>query len=190
MKRLVISLAAIAAFFLGCTASLRPIWSLVERSLIKDVSNQPPERFPVLMQSVNNQGVYSIGHLDDSPQLHVVAGFTKEALEQINSDLRSRISTNSFAHDYFSVKKYGDGYIDVELEVPTLHDSMSKSWYRIQDGKVIPQRRVRYGPGFAFIVMPWTLLAGAISALIVTVLLRRIWPNKALHHYAPQAARW
>ncbi len=180
MRRLVIALAAIAAFWGGCTVSLRPIWSLAERSWIEDVTNQEPEYFPVLMQSADNDGIFSTGYLDYTSQLHVVTEITKEDLAKINSDLRSRISTNSFARDYFSIKRQEDSFIDVALEVPTLHDSMSKSWYRIQDGKVLPQRRVRYGPGFALVVLPWTLLAGLLSSLIVSRLIRLIWPNKTM----------
>jgi len=167
----------ILAFYSGWTVSLKPVWSLIEKSRITDVTSLTPEYFPVLVHSTDDEREFTSRYLSNTTFQPVVEGITKDVLPKINADLRSLISTNSFKHDYFVIMEQNPVYTDVMLEVPTLHDSMSKSWYRIQDGKIIPQKSVRYGPGFAFLVIPWTFFSGLLAAVIAMITIRKIWPN-------------
>jgi len=163
--------------FLGnCVSSLRPIWNWQERAAIHSVAQSEKKFFPVLARSAD--GKYLAAQLEDLPIGAVlVYSVTREEEKKINRDLCDSIG---WAGDYryFRVLTEEEGTIQVSLEVPTTHDSKIKGWYVLKQGSIIPQRIVKYGPGFAFIVMPWTVLASLTGVAIYLVLVRRKKPNQ------------
>jgi len=92
----------------------------------------------------------------------------------INKQLRDSISSAG-SHEYFSIlNQNGKQPLDISVEVPTAHDSKSKGWYRIESGQIIPQKILFYGPGFAFMVIPWTLGAGLLTSLSFIFITRKL----------------
>ena len=169
------------AFIGGCIVSLKPVWAIAERLRIRDVTVHELTPFPVLVKASSSDSKFAIGSLNDpgSPP-PVVSGLSDDVLSRINADLRTLISTNQFAHNYFTITRQELNFVDVALEVPTINDSMTKTWYQIREGRIIPKKWIRYGPGFAFLVMPWTLVAGVLTALTARGVMQRMWPNKAM----------
>lgn len=102
-------------------------------------------------------------------------------------DLQSRIPSlaKKPLYQYFRVLRRGPDYVDVSLEVPTTGDFWPKSWYRIQNGLVYPQRMIFLGPGFGMFVVIGPTLAGIASAVVLRFVLR--WQRTRRSQTAPVA---
>ena len=137
----------------------------------RNVSADPPY-FPILARS--SQGKFVIARLRDAlRQSNPVLEIADTDLEQINRDLRSSISPKQSTYAYFKVVRKGEGYTDVSLEVPPQGEFWFKSWYRIQDGTIHPQRINRYGPFIPILALPLSLLGGVFGVFCFDALNRR-----------------
>lgn len=158
-------------FVAATIASLFPIWNGLERMKIHAVSEADRPLFPVLVQSIDHR--YHVSTFGDilEPSKLVTAISTNDQFK-INEDLRRSIE-NSGSYQYFKILADENGQMTVEVEVPTIHDSVKKGWYSISAGRITPLRMVTYGPGFAFLVLPPAFLLGAICLFGYTILFRR-----------------
>jgi hypothetical protein len=204
LLRLVTVIVPIVAFFVGCVGSVRPVWHVLEQRWIRDINPERDSGngyFQVLVRDSWNGHRYGIACLEylplnilSSPQY--AAGITpstedwgssmtaltqfgpQDTEDAINRDLRSYIDDHQDLsrppYPYFKILKRENGAIDVTLIGPTRKDHKNQSWYRIQNGKITPQRWLSYGPGFAFEVMPYTLLAGLVSAVAANLVWRKL----------------
>ncbi len=166
-------------FFGGCRSSVRPMWSLVERGWIRTATDSDKPHFPVLVRG--SDGIFAAAPLGQMPadSTIVTSGFDEAA---INKDLNARISSTA-SYKWFKVLERTSDATHVRLEVPTTRDSMLKSWYEIKDGQIIPQKIVRYGPGFAFFVILPTALCGLAVVGIFAIFVR---PKKKMRDEAPK----
>lgn len=174
----------IAAFMGGCTASLVPVWNTLERLWINDIADSSPKHFPIVVIATNASPAYQIAWLNKlTPEQAAVTILSSGIVDNINRDLRLSVSTNDFQYSYFKILATKGNDTDVSLEVPTTHESKHRTWYRIRNDTIIPQREMQYGPGFAFFVIPFTALAGLASMGMMSLLinrLKKLWPNKAV----------
>ena len=155
-------------FFGGCVSSLRPVWSLIERGWIRPVKESDKPHFPVLVRG--SDGTFApatLGHMP-SDSVAVTSGFDDPA---INRDLNARIGSKA-NYKFFQVLHRTPDVTRVTLEVPTMKDSKLQSWYDIRGSEIIPQKMMRYGPGFAFFVLPPSLLCGLVVVGIFAVFIR------------------
>ena len=168
---------AISSVFLGsCTLSLRPVWSWIERGAIRPVKDDKVKYFPVLAHSPD--GRYFVANLgDQSEEEQFVKSIENINESMINRDLCKSIGWDGY-YPYFQILSKSAGVFHVSLEMPTLRDSKRKGWYFIQDGKILPERILSYGPGFAFLVMPCTFLVGLGGVMIFSLFVRRKKSNK------------
>ena len=154
-------------FFGGCTSSLPFVWSWLERSEVRE-AEAGEKRFPVLV--VDALGRYSAETFADVPagRSLVLGGFDEVAT---NRDLNQSIG-GSGAYPYFRVISKTPATTTVSLEMPTLHDSRVKAGYEISAGAIRPTKILRYGPGFAFRAMPWSIGAGIVAVAIFAFVFR------------------
>ena len=159
-----------AVFFGSCVLFLIPVWNLCERFAVHQITEPEKKNFPVLARSPD--GKYVACRLSELPTgVLPVTSISREKEQEINRNLCDSIGWNGY-HRYFQVLTEENGLIQVSLEVPTLHDSKTVGWYAIQQGSIIPQRIVSYGPGFAFIAMFWTFIASLFGIAILRVFIR------------------
>lgn len=183
MKKAIITIAVILAFFAGCRASFRPIGFVTERIFIEDVTGETPGYFPVLVTKEEHNGGFSIGNLTDaSLSRPFVSILSPQTLERINKDLESEMANNcDISYASFWIRDQSEDYVDVALQVIAPHGKrhaiLLRTWYRIQDGRIIPQKQLFFGPGFAFVSFILVLLVGALSSLIVWIGINKIWPQ-------------
>jgi hypothetical protein len=168
MKKMLLRGIVFLAVFVAATI---PSMRLVETLLTWNISSDPPSDFPVLARS--SKGNFVIVQLRNLPGSNPVLEIADRDLEQINKDLRAKVSSDQSPYAYFKVLGRGAGYTDVSLEVPTKGDFWSKGWYRIQDKSIHPQRIINYGPTMAIFIIPLSLLAGAIGVLCFNRMTRR-----------------
>ena len=143
-------------FFGGCVASIKPAWKWTERRWIRSVTESDRPNFPVLTRG--SDGIFapaSLGHMP-SGSVVVTSGLDDPA---INRDLSARIGLNR-DHEFFRVLERSGDLTRVTLEVPTLRDSRIQSWYDVVGDQVVPRKIMRYGPGFAFAVIPVSAACG------------------------------
>jgi hypothetical protein len=162
-------------FLGGCTFSLPSIWKWKEKAVIQPVLESNKKWFPVLVRSASGKfGVGSLGDLPDGTQMVTVVRAEEES--RINQDLCSSISRPD-GYRYFQILSEHEGAIQVSVEVPTQKDSMRKGWYSIRNGSITPERILSYGPGFAFLVIPWSFGAGIVATVLYLALVRRRKPS-------------
>ena len=158
--------------FIGsCTLSGPTVWQLQERAMIRPVTEKDTDYFPVLAQ--DTEGKYVVARLGEiPPETKLVSTVAKTDEEKINLDLRSSIGVTS-DYRYFQVLSEERGITQILLEVPTTHDSRTKGWYSLKDDHLTPQKMVSYGPGFAMLIIPWTIGAGFAGVLLFCLVFRR-----------------
>ena len=171
--KLIWPILTVLAFFGGCTASLRPIWFIAERRWIEPIVQGVPDDFPVLAHGTSDQSVYRVIRWQDISNSVPVTTINEIDEGEINRQLRASISTKPSRYKYFRILDRAENRIDVSLEIPTFHESRTRSWYRIEDGVVLPQKMMTYGPGFAFVVLPFSLMAGAAAVFLFRVVTKR-----------------
>ena len=177
--KLIWPILTVLAFIGGCTASIRPIWSIAERRWIEPIEQVVPDYFPILAHSPSDQLVYLVVRWRDISNSVPVTAINKIDEGEINKQLTASISTEPSRYKYFCILDRTENRIDVSLEIPSLQDSRTRSWYRIQNGVVLPQKIMTYGPGFAFVVIPFTLLAGIAAVFLFRVVTKR-FRNRAM----------
>jgi hypothetical protein len=155
-------------FLGGCGASIRPLWTWTERGWIHPVEYSEIAHFPVLVRSASS--VYSVAPLRNIPsgRIVVTSDFDETA---INKDLNASIGSTA-DHRFFQVLERTSDRTSVTLELPTRHDSKLQGWYDIRNGEVIPQEMMRYGPGFAFFIIPMSTGCGVATVLIFSIFVR------------------
>ena len=86
---------------------------------------------------------------------------------EINREIAESLSIDPGGYKWFEVLKTGDQWADVRVEFPTLRDRRHRSWYRIQNGTIIPQRVLLItAMGILIYVLPYPFLAGCVCALL------------------------
>ncbi len=170
MKALIPTIT-ILLFLGGCTASLRPMWSIAEAFHIRDIHTDVPEYFPVLSLSTNDNSSFKISRWKDRESANFVTKIDDNQVVEINKQLLSTVTDtpSKYKTQYFKIIDRTDSHVDVSLKVPTLHESHTRGWYRIQGNVIIPQRYLSYGPGFAFIVMPLTVVVGICCSVLFRI---------------------
>ncbi|HBG28918.1 MAG: hypothetical protein A2Y10_16575 [Planctomycetes bacterium GWF2_41_51] len=178
--RIVCLLLTPIVFFTVLIIFIPPVWRWCEKGFIQEYTEKTSRLFPILIKSHADDKNYRIISFSEiAPDTPIVTEVDEEDLTKINNDLRSTI-LGHISRRYFEIIDKGSDYIDVSLEKPTTHDSMLKGWYRIQDKKIIPQKVLMYGPGFAFVAMSPTLLIAAIcSALYIWAVIKLTKKRKA-----------
>lgn len=164
-------------FLGGCTASLRPVWWLIEQDSIQTVPATETRHYPVLGRAAD--GKYRVVDLDDIPAgTSIVYSISSSDEAAINRDLRA-----SAGHDgdyrYFRILTQTPAATEVLLQVPTTRTRMEKSWYKLSAGALTPQRKLLYGPGFAFAALLGSACVGFGCVVLYLVFVRR---KKRLPH--------
>lgn len=174
-KQIVHFLVISLCFVGGAVASLIPTWNFMERFWIEDASVNTPSYFPLLKATDASTGkrIYSFTNYGAGSHGGIVTSVPKNELPKINADLRGMIGQGQSRYDYFKIIAEGPGYTDVSLEIPTLHESKRKGWYRLQDGQIQPQKCLFYGPGFALVVAPISTGIGLAFAMFGSRVMRR-----------------
>jgi hypothetical protein len=186
--RILLRIAVFAAVFIP---SVTPSWWLIEKLWTRDVSSEhelQPGLFVVLIRQPDHANRYAIDFYPRvkpqcvepqsvEPQSKLVTDFTDQELGVINRDLRASISAETSNYVYFKILHRGQGYVDVSLEAPTTGDFWRKNSYRIQNGEVLPQRIIFYGPVFGMITAVLPISAGVLGVLGCNVLIRRRQKN-------------
>jgi hypothetical protein len=129
------------------------------------------EFFPVLARAKDGSFVVK-GLGDESNPSDIVLKLEGVDLSRVNHDLGSSIGSKG-SYEYFKVISNSGERNYASLEVPTLQESKHQSWYSLEKETIIPDRILMYGPGFAFVVMPWTLGAGLGGVLVFGLIFRR-----------------
>ena len=175
MKALIPTIS-ILLFLGGCHFSTIPVWKIAEKSHIQDVHTDVPDYFPILSHATNENSVFEISRWKDRESAKFVTNLDDHQLDEINRQLLLTVTDtpSKYKSKYFKIINRTDSYVDVSLEVPTLHESLTKGWYRIQGDLITPQRFLSYGAGFAFIVIPFTVLAGICCSILFNVGVRII----------------
>jgi hypothetical protein len=157
--------------FLGtCMLSIRPIWEWRDRARIRPVREADKAYFPVLARTADGKYVAApMGELPSGTIL--VLSVTRDEERKINRDLGKSID-RAGEYRYFEVLSEEHDAMNVSLEVPTISESKRKGWYSMKRGSIEPQNIVSYGPGFAFLVLPWTLLAGLGAVAVCRLVVR------------------
>ena len=170
MKALIPTIT-ILLFLGGCHYSLVPAWRIAEKFHIQDIHTDVPEYFPILSHGTNDNSAFGISRWKDRETAKFVTNIDNHQLDEINRQLLSTITDTPEQYDkkYFKIIARGDSFVDVSLEVPTLHESHTEGWYRIQDNKITPQRFLTYGPGFAFIAILYSWLLGFCYAALFLI---------------------
>jgi hypothetical protein len=157
--------------FLGsCTAVIEPLAVSSERKLIRPVRERDMHIFPVIIRS--EDGRFGIADFADvRGTSKCVTEFGSGDEEAINRDLNA---SKGFSGTYrwFQLTHIENGVSEVSLEFPSGADAKTQSWYRIRHGVIEPDRFLCYGPGFAYLVMPWSFAAG-LGGLVVYLLVVR-----------------
>lgn len=149
-------------FFGGCTASVPLVWRALEPAFTAVCD----DGHPGLALVVNNQGSYSISEYGRvAGERKIAVDIHPEQLQKINSDLCGMVGLSP-DHPYFKIVEVNSDGIHVSLERPTNKDNMWKVWYLIKGGDIIAERELRYGPGFAFLVMTGALGIGAAGLVL------------------------
>lgn len=166
-------------FLGGCTASIPLSWKTMEPLWIRNVSGHSLDYFFILTRSEK-------GEIEETayPQLtsssNIVTPRSSSELDQINQSLWNLRFTGDFKHAYFKILEEDSSSMSVSLELPTLKDSMSKYWYRIEGGRAYPQKVLRYGPGFAFVVIPLSVFIGLLCTVFFYFLFKKIAFGKSI----------
>ena len=157
--------------FLGsCTAVLEPVATSCERKLIRPVREQDLHIFPVIIRS--EDGRFRIADFADvKGTAKCVTKFSSGDEEAVNRDLNASKGFSG-AYRWFQLTHIENGVTEVSLEFPSGEDGKTQSWYRIRNGVIEPDRFLCYGPGFAYLVMPWSFAAG-LGGLVVYLLVVR-----------------
>ncbi|MEY2562281.1 MAG: hypothetical protein QOH88_474 [Verrucomicrobiota bacterium] len=160
-------------FIGGCTLAIRPLWAWKDRTWVRAVGDADKKHFPVLVR--DSSGTYSTAPLEAVPEGSsiVTADFDQTA---INRDLNASVGSSA-GYDFFRVLAQTPHGTSVSLEVPMLRDSKLQTWYEISDGHVLPKQILRYGPGFAFVVLPWAAACGLAAAVVFALIIRRKSPR-------------
>ena len=170
-----LSLALVpVVFYGGCSASLRPIWEWQDRLATHAVTDAERHLVPVLAML---NGKYVVRRQGGEEGATVVTSVTRSDERKINRDLCDLIGWDGY-YPWFQILDEKDGVVHVSLETPTLRDSKRKGWYSIQNGAITLERVLFYGPGFAFIVLPWAVAAGIACVVIFWLLIRKLHKPK------------
>jgi hypothetical protein len=155
-------------FVCGCSLSVRPLWAVIERGWIRPATDIDKPFMPVLVRSTDSGfRAELLGNL--SPGSSVVISDFNEA--SINADLNASIGSTA-SHRYFRVLAQDASVTRVSLEMPTQKDAKLKSWYDIREGHVVPKKWLRYGPGFAFAVLPFSMVCGIATVVLFSRFVR------------------
>jgi len=158
-------------FFGSCTLSIVPIWSWHEYRSVRDVEADYTGGFPVLCQTEDGQ--YVVTRLGYVPaDAAIVVAVNQDIEDDANRDLRASVGSPG-EYRFFRILENQNGVVRVSLELPTNQDVRVKGWYSLENGQVVPERLLSYGPGMAFVVMPWTLLAGLVGVGLFVLLMKR-----------------
>jgi hypothetical protein len=170
MKALIPTIT-ILLFLGGCHFSTIPVWKIAEKFQTQDIHSNVPDYFPILSYATDENSAFEISRWKDRESTKFVADLDDNQVEEINRQLLLTVTDTpeKYKVKYFKIIDRTDSYVDVSLQVPTLHESHTRGWYRIQNNKITPQRYLSYGPGFAFITIPFTLLTGICCSVLFTV---------------------
>lgn len=166
-----LTIALIPLVFLGgCVASVRPIWAWQDRLATHPVTEAERDIVPLL--ALRN-GKHVVTGQSGAEGATIVTSVTRDDEKRINRDLCDLIGWDGY-YRWFQILEEKDGVVRVSLEAPTRKDSKRKGWYSIHNGSIRPERLVYYGPGFAFVGLPWNCAAGIACAVIYWLLVRKL----------------
>ena len=167
-------LLLVAVFLTSVYFLVPPSERMIEAALARDVSSDPPKFFPVLVRAADAEGRFVIGQFGDlRPESKLVTEISDQDVARVNRDLGLRIGQENSTYPYFKIIRRTPQYADVSLEVPTTRDFYRKSWYRLQNKSIYPQRFMWHGPSTATFTMFLPCLIGAIAVWCCNKLLRR-----------------
>lgn len=168
MKALIPTIT-ILLFLGGC--NLVPTWRIAEKFHIQDIQTDIPDYFPILSNATNNNSVFEISRWKDRESAKFVTNLDGHQVDEINRQLLLTVTDtpSKYKVKYFKIIDRTDSYVDVSLQVPTLHESHTEGWYRIQDNVITPQRFLSYGPGFAFIAIAYSIFSGICCSILFVV---------------------
>ena len=156
-------------FFLGgFAASVPPLWSVLEKRWIRPATDVDRSSFPILVR--DQEAVFAAAILNQVPSdsVAVTSGFDETA---INKDLNTQIE-NKGDFKFFRVLERTSDVTRVTLIFPTTADARIQGWYDIRGGEIIPRKIMSYGPGFAFVVIPPSVLCGVAMAGVFAIFAR------------------
>jgi len=157
-----------AMFLGGCVSSIRPAWWLIERGWSRPVEEADRSIFPVLVRLPDLS--FASASLGELPlDAVIVTDFFDEIA--INEALNASIGSTGH-YRFFQVLERDSDVTRVSLEVPTVKDSKLRGWYDIRGTEVVPRRIMLYGPGFAFVVFPVSVVCGLVVASLFAFCVR------------------
>jgi hypothetical protein len=173
-------LLQILVFFGVFALAVKPSWRFMEKMWTKDFSSRQganDHTFAVLVRQLNGDGHYAVAlYPDVEDGAKLVTDFTDGDVALINRDLRASISAHGSNYIYFKVLNRGEGYTDVQLELPPKGDYWSKNSYRIQGGQAYLLRDMQFGPFFGLLIAILSALAGG-SAMLCCNRALRLYPR-------------
>lgn len=156
-------------FFIGgCGLSVGPLLTWRQRTSIKPLPGEIDKLpFPILYKNPDS-GRYQINLLKEFPESTIVTGDFDE--DAINRDLRRPTDRESLK--YLRVLSRTDKATKVSLDAGHL-DGALKSWYEVEDGKLVPKAVLRLGPMYPLVLMPGFLLCGVAAVGLFLIIFRR-----------------
>jgi len=153
-----------------CVVSIVPVVVCLEHLCIRSVTDRDKPFFPYL--KVTSQGKF-IASVPSYPVsgAKLVTTVTKADEEKINRDLNDSVGGGSYR--FFQVLSQESDLTQVSLEYPTVKDAKKRGWYSIRQGSVTPEKILSYGSGFAFLVLPLTIICGFIGCAIYRSLVKK-----------------
>lgn len=168
MKIVFLLSSTFLVFIAGCILSGSPAWRWLEKVRTETVETNVPAHFPILVRTLDGNGPFAVANYgEQDSDDRIVIDFDNVDTIAINRDLSLASDNTERVSEYFAIVDRGADYVDLSLRVPVDSESKCVGWYRVQQGAIVPQRILAYGPGFAFDVMKISLTVGATCAAIV-----------------------
>ncbi|MCL4692913.1 MAG: hypothetical protein KJ060_10445 [Candidatus Hydrogenedentes bacterium] len=168
MKIVLLLASTFLVFIAGCVLSGSPAWRWLEKVRTETVETNVPAHFPILVRTLDGNGPFAVANYgEQDSDDRIVVDFDNVDPETVKRDLNLLSHHGEHASEYFAIVNRGADFIEVSLRVPEDSESKCVGWYRVQQGAILPQRILAYGPGFAFDVMKISLVVGSTCAAIV-----------------------
>jgi hypothetical protein len=161
-----VTLLSVVVLFGGCTIASVPLWEWQDRRATHPVKDSERSFFPLL---AIKDGKYVVTGQRAAEGATVVTSISRRDEQKINRDLCGLLPFKDYYYPWFTVLEEKDGVVRVSLEAPTGKESKRMGWYSLKEGVITMEQILYYGPGFAYIVLPWSMAAGIIALVVFRV---------------------
>lgn len=141
-----------------------------------DAAADPPDYFPLLVKASASDALYRVTYFKDlSPNDVPVLDIVKSAVPSINKHIGNR--TNTPFGKILSLNS-GNGFTDLWVEAK--NPEWVRGWYRIEDGKIIPQKFHMYTRGIGYGFGPFLVPVCVIIAFCIVKFISKKVEQRAL----------